>query len=80
MHKSRTNKTLKKHPLRSPLPLKPQTATSLKKNPPKRHFPQSLLKREEDRLYRTTFVDTSDRDIILKQKLGNITAESENKN
>ena len=57
------------------------TAYNFPKNkPPKRHFLQSLLKREEDCLFRTSFVDTSDRDIILKQKLVNITVASENEN
>ena len=78
MHKSRTNKTLKKH---QESPSSEAADYNLPENkPPKRQFSQSLLKLEEDGLYRISFVDTSDRNIILKQKLGNITAESENKN
>ena len=46
------------------------TAYNFPRNkPPKKHLLQSLLKREEDRLFRTSFVDTYDKDIILKQKL-----------
>ena len=83
MHVLRIKKTVKKHPLTSPLPVKPHTqklAISLKINPPKRYVSKNLSKRAEDRLYRISFVDTSDRDIILQQKLVNITVESENKN
>ena len=45
-----------------------------------RHFTQSLSRYEEDHLFRSSFFDNSDGDIILKQKLVNITVELENKN
>ena len=81
MHKSRHSETLKKRPWRVSFQCshRLKAYNSRKNKPSKRHFSQSLLKREKGRLYRTFFIDTSDRDIILKQKLKNISVELENK-
>ena len=53
------------------------TSKTVKKYPWRSLLP---VKSQIYSLYRSSFVDTSDRDIILKQKLVNITVESENKN
>ena len=65
MHELSTNNTLKKHPL---------------SHSSHTHFSQSLLQTWKHNLYSPTFVDTSDRDITLKQRLMNIAVESGNKN
>ena len=51
-----------------------------KNKPPKRHFSQSLLKREEDRHNRTSFLDTSDRDILWITGNKKNTVEPESRN
>ena len=70
-----TPSTPSPHPPLSP----PSSSSSSSSSSKKKTFLREPVKTWGTSLYRISFVDTSNRSIILKQKLMNIMAESENK-